>query len=93
MDLAGYFKTFSVAEELDETLYHATYQIGDYPHFTQDDPRSCDDKLKGHIILLLQIDSSDDIMWGDAGVANFFISSESLRNLDFSNVIYTWNCC
>ena len=37
--------------------------------------------------------SSDvDIMWGDVGVANFFIRLEDLKNRDFSNVLYNWDC-
>lgn len=45
-------------------------------------------------MLLLQIDTDDalNIMWGDAGVANFFIREKDLINLDFSNVVYNWDC-
>ena len=32
-------------------------------------------------------------MWGDSGVANFFIDSEDLEKRDFSKVFYTWDCC
>jgi len=32
-------------------------------------------------------------MWGDAGVANFFINSADLINKDFSRVMYNWDCC
>ena len=31
-------------------------------------------------------------MWGDAGVANFFISEQDLKNKDFTNVVYNWDC-
>ena len=50
-------------------------------------------KYHQHDILLLQIDTDDslNIMWGDSGVANFFIKKEDLLNLDFSNVIYNWD--
>lgn len=49
-------------------------------------------------ILLLQIDSfSIDgkwfLMWGDSGVANFFITEEDLKNHRFENVNYNWDCC
>lgn len=60
-----------------------------YPSFTQSDPRASDE----YQTLLLQIDSQDDIMWGDCGIANFFINEKDLRKLDFSNVMYTWDCC
>lgn len=65
--------------------------INGYPHFTQDDPRYNEAYAK-HTICLLQIDSDDDIMWGDMGVANFFIEPEKLKKLDFSNVLYNWDC-
>lgn len=59
-----------------------------YPYFTQQDPR---DGL--YQTLLFQMDSDDDIMWGDCGVGNFFIDLEKLKGLDFSDVLYTWDCC
>lgn len=71
-------------------------KIGGYPEFTQEDPRSYE--YEEHDVLLLQIDSIDDddedvhIMWGDSGVCNFFITKEDLKNKDFSNVIYNWDC-
>ncbi|WP_427127321.1 DUF1963 domain-containing protein [Priestia megaterium] len=32
-------------------------------------------------------------MFGDAGVANFFIKEKDLRNLNFRDVLYNWDCC
>ena len=71
------------------------HRLGGYPHFTQYDPRNDESSQD---VLLLQIDTDwtdgeNDIMWGDGGVANFFISSADLVCLDFSNVLYTWDCC
>ncbi len=47
-------------------------------------------------ILLFQLDSDSedgkDIMWGDAGVGNFFIHPDDLRKRDFSKVVYNWDC-
>ena len=37
-------------------------------------------------------DRSFEIIWGDCGVANFFINSEALLKKDFSKVIYNWDC-
>ncbi|MGM9532484.1 YwqG family protein [Intestinibacter sp.] len=71
-------------------------KIGGYPFFTQEDPRGYD--YNGHDTLLLQIDTIDDddedihIMWGDSGVGNFFVNAEDLKNRDFSNVLYNWDC-
>lgn len=68
------------------------HRIGGYPFFTQFDPRSEDSKYD---TLLLQIDTDDalGIMWGDSGVANFFINKDDLARLDFSDVLYNWDCC
>ncbi len=71
------------------------HKIGGYPEFTQWDPR---DENTTYDFLLLQLDSDYEsadnvkIMWGDAGICNFFINSEKLKNLDFSDVIYNWDC-
>jgi uncharacterized protein YwqG len=70
------------------------HKIGGYPNFTQWDPRHEDDR---HDILLFQLDSefgngTDRILWGDMGVANFFINREKLRHCDFSDVLYNWDC-
>ena len=35
----------------------------------------------------------EQVMWGDSGIANFFINREKLRRCDFSDVIYNWDCC
>lgn len=67
-----------------------------YPSFTQEDPRTEDSPFD---TLLLQIDSMQDegdsysILWGDCGVANFFIPRANLERLDFSQVLYNWDCC
>ena len=68
-------------------------KIGGYTYFTQSDPFVSlvpDDKL----LLLLQLDSDDELnmMWGDCGVANWRIFEKDLANLDFSNIVYNWDC-
>ena len=82
-----------IDEDTHEKLYNSTagHHIGGYPIFTQDDPRN-DDTLAQYKILLLQIDTEGDIMWGDAGVGNFFITADDLKKRDFSRVLYNWDC-
>jgi uncharacterized protein YwqG len=93
-DLFENVKEVTIEEQLNDALYITGHQIGGYPVFTQYDPRDNKKELQKHTILLLQIDSNDNdgIMWGDYGVANFFITPEALKNLDFSEVLYTWDC-
>lgn len=69
------------------------HKILGYSYFTQEDPRYVK-KYADYNILLLQIDSEGKyVMWGDAGIGNFFISEKSLIEKDFSNVLYNWDCC
>ena len=69
--------------------------MGGYPNFTQNDPRSYNKDQQNKTIMLMQIDSDldNDIMWGDMGIANFFITPEDLAAENFDNVLYTWDCC
>ncbi len=91
-DLEVSFDEMDCYEKLSENSF--SHKIGGYPAFTQWDPREENDI---HDFLLLQLDSDfgnghDRIMWGDAGVANFFINREKLKKLDFSDVLYNWDC-
>ena len=71
----------------------AGHKIGGYPDFAQYDPRE-DDNF--HDTLLLQIESEWNeqysVMFGDAGVANFFINREDLAHCKFDDVLYNWDC-
>ncbi len=71
--------------------------VGGYPYFTQSDPREYGEEPQKCEIMLFQLDSegdgADEIIWGDCGVGNFFISRENLAALDFSKVLYNWDCC
>lgn len=93
---------------VDEPLYDAVAQreaagtrMGGYPFFTQEDPRGYNENYAKCSVLLFQSDSEsggdensveDEILWGDCGVANFFISPEDLEKRDFSHVLYNWDC-
>ncbi len=90
------WKTLNDAEYeyLTKTLDGWGHKLFGYPQFTQGDPRAYRGEEPFYFdALLLQVDSAGGIMWGDCGIANFFISSEDLEKLDFSHVLYTWDCC
>jgi len=82
-----------------ECSKNAGHWLFGYPYFTQTDPRGYKEELSRYDTLLFQMDSDYpagrdyQIMWGDSGVANFFISRDDLEKLDFSKVMYTWDCC
>ncbi|MCB6840506.1 DUF1963 domain-containing protein [Weissella viridescens] len=64
--------------------------IGGYPFFTQEDPRTIESP---YTKLLFQLDS--DLGYaslGDNGVAQFMISEDDLKQKNFSNVLYNWDC-
>ena len=89
-------ETHAKANSLDaDALFDAVYErngrgghkIGGYPFFTQQDPRT-DDRFE----LLFQLDTDDQMMWGDSGVGGFFIAPDDLVRADFSRVMYSWDC-
>ena len=104
---AGAEYTFDELED-EETDYlheqnaYAGHRIGGYPCFEQFDPRDDEPALQKYDTLLLQIVShtapdeqgreQELIMFGDEGGCQFFIPSEKLRNKDFSDVMYSWDC-
>lgn len=86
-----------VPEDEWDALYDLCYPenclVGGYPLFVQNTPPYYDD---GEIdVLLLQLDCEDEcgIMFGDAGNCVFLISKEDLKNRNFDNVEYDWQCC
>ena len=93
----GIYADGKTLEDVFDFMENSTSCIGGYPDFAQRDPRSAEKGTADHTILLFQLLSypEDDlkIMWGDMGVGNFFITPEALKNKDFSNVLYNYDCC
>ena len=80
---------------VEEDSHNKNSQLLGHPYFTQVDVR---EEGSRYDTLLFQLDSEtvdeeEITMWGDCGVGNFFINAEDLKNLDFSNVLYNWDCC
>ena len=79
---------------LEENSHNKNSQLLGHPYFTQGDVR---EEGSRYNTLLFQLDSETVdkekiTMWGDCGVGNFFINAEDLQRLDFSNVLYNWDC-
>lgn len=88
-------KQWNLIDTYCEDMSVAGSKLGGYPNFIQNDPRPyLKSEGEEEYILLLQIDSDNEgnILWGDVGVGNFFIQASALKRLDFSNVIYNWDC-
>jgi uncharacterized protein YwqG len=84
-------KGYEPEAEIAESFPQNGHRLGGYAHFTQTDPRP-DIPETSDYMLLLQIDSDADILWGDAGIGNFFIHPDALARKDFSKVMYNWDC-
>nr|WP_314492590.1 DUF1963 domain-containing protein [uncultured Chryseobacterium sp.] len=82
----------SEKKEIDKFFYNIGHKIGGYAYFTQSDPRGHDQKSKDDV-LLLQIDTDHEIMFGDSGVGNFFINNQDLVNKNFEKAYFYWDCC
>ena len=70
-------------------------RLGGYPSFTQNDPRDPLERHGGSSLgefPLLTIESTTGIMWGDVGIGQFLMHESDLRRLDFSKVVYNWDC-
>ncbi|WBO86384.1 YwqG family protein [Hymenobacter yonginensis] len=78
-------------EAFSKLLSGAGHKIGGYAYFTQGDPHAYS---KGAAeVQLLQIDIDEQIMFGDSGVAHFFITEEALKNREFDKAYFYWDCC
>ncbi len=86
---------YKVYDIYEDTIQATGHKFGGYPYFTQSDPRYNKTYKDKKYVLLFQMDTDDEvgIMWGDCGVANFFILEEDLEKKDFSKVLYNWDCC
>ena len=90
------FENYRKVYEEHENLFRSEgHKLGGYPYFTQSDPREFGAYKGKEYILLFQMDTDNEagIMWGDCGIANFFISEQDLVSKDFSKVFYNWDCC
>ena len=71
--------------------------IGGYPVFTQEDPRY-EESISDCDTVLFELDSvynleeDIDILWGDMGTGTFLIPRKNLEKLDFSKVVYNYDC-
>lgn len=77
-----------------DQLWSSGHHLLGWPCFEQFDPR---EENSPYDTLLFQLDSDwteteTYVMWGDGGVGGFFLNGEKLKNRDFSDVFYTWDC-
>lgn len=90
---------WDIMGEINEMCHKNNFHLLGYPLFIQYDPRDDEDRYAEYDTLLFQMESFDEergtnfyAMWGDAGIAHFFINKEKLLKKDFSDIMYCWDC-
>lgn len=88
-----------VGDELFECAHTEENCLLGYPVFVQYDPRFDDEQYAQYDTQLFQMVSYDEeegtdfvAVWGDMGVAHFFINHNKLIEKDFSDILYYWDC-
>lgn len=73
--------------------YNSAAQLPDYYPYREDDT-PIDVKADDSPVLLFQMDSESkkNIMWGDLGVARFFIKRSDLKARKFEKAYLVWDC-
>ncbi|MBC8050698.1 MAG: DUF1963 domain-containing protein [Chitinophagales bacterium] len=72
---------------LDRQIAH---YVGGHPKFVQSDIREVENNDFDRVLLQLGYDNF--IMWGDSGEANFLIKLVDLKNQNFKNCFFNWDC-
>lgn len=85
--------TESYGEWTSEAIAVSAIRLGGYPTFTQQDPRAYAPNDTVGDMTLLTVDTTEGVMWGDSGVAQFFMHEADLKRRDFSRVAFNWDCC
>lgn len=80
-------------ERVFETYDTSGCKLGGYANFTQEDPRTLRKDEQWVLLFQMYSENGVDIMWGDAGVGNFFIRPSDLENEVFSKILFNWDCC
>ncbi len=102
MAVTDYEEAFEeMIEEIDDEDENEFYEafssgasrIGGYPVFVQNPVEAYESGSKPVLLLQLDEDPIADIMFGDCGNCQFFISEDDLRKKDFSDIVYDWVCC
>ena len=93
---------FDLDDEVGEALFDSDdtpeAYVGGYPVFAQSDPRDDDESLTDCEVLLFELDSFQnedrgvEVIWGDVGTGSFMIPRDRLKKLDFSRVLYNYDC-
>lgn len=73
-------------ENANENYYE--FYLGGYPHFAQEDFREKNTEWR----LLLGFESDENIMWGDAGTAGYWLKENDMNNQAYNKARLYWDC-
>ncbi len=86
-------------DELFECAFNEENCLLGYPVFVQSDPRFDEERYAKYDTQLFQMVGSDEgdetefmSIWGDMGIAHFFINRNKLIEKDFTDILYYWDC-
>lgn len=93
-DYWSFFESLSdiQQEEFEEYFNADGHKIGGFASFTQSDPRDYNKDQKSDI-QILQIDTDQEIMFGDSGIGHLFINPADLAERRFERAYFYWDCC
>lgn len=84
---------YKLPTEVREVIYKIPLpygsRIGGWYSWTQSPVYDETDK---DIVQLIQLDSDLGMMWGDMGIAHFFLTKDQLKKLDFDKADFCWDC-
>ena len=95
-----FFQQFGAKEEIAAINYIAfsnkvhLAKVGGYSSPVQEDPRMIHPAEDWVVLLELHNGSEEggfNMLWGDGGMAAFYIRPDDLKRLDFSKVVYYWD--
>jgi hypothetical protein len=77
---------------LDHESTDAVAWLGGHPRWSQGDIRLHYPNDQYEALVSFSSEGGDIFVWGDGGDATFLIKHEDLMRLNFSNMLYSWDC-
>jgi hypothetical protein len=77
---------------LDHESTDAVAWLGGHPRWSQGDIRMHYPNDQYEALVSFSSEGGDIFVWGDGGDATFLIKHEDLMRLNFSNMLYSWDC-
>lgn len=98
IDTKEYYKNYISCSdnwynEITKSLSIPKANIGGYADFTQQDPRFGDNEKRTECLLKIDSYLDERINIGDAGIIFVLIALNDIKNCQFENATFDWDCC